>query len=164
MSLDLTPVHRNLHTKVTFLGLEFEDLILVLALAAVMNIFGTSSPECEGPGDALSLFMEFIVPLLAVPFSDSVQVWQAARLFDGHYQSLIARTPGAHLSEIRVGAALHHGSRGIDRCGYRSKRTTMERWFSIWMEKPHGPFLRASSLRQSSTKTLLRSPRSQRKD
>ena len=25
MSLDLTPVHRNLHTKVTFLGLEFED-------------------------------------------------------------------------------------------------------------------------------------------
>jgi len=24
MSLDLTPVHRNLHTKVTFLGLEFE--------------------------------------------------------------------------------------------------------------------------------------------
>ena len=40
MSLDLTPVDRNLHTKVTFLGLEFEDLILVLALAAVMNIFG----------------------------------------------------------------------------------------------------------------------------
>ena len=38
MSLDLTPVHRNLHTKVTFLGLEFEDLILVLALAAVMNL------------------------------------------------------------------------------------------------------------------------------
>ena len=32
MSLDLTPVHRNLHTKVTFLGLEFEDLILVLSL------------------------------------------------------------------------------------------------------------------------------------
>ena len=36
MSLDLTPVHRNLHTKVTFLGLEFEDLILVLSLAALM--------------------------------------------------------------------------------------------------------------------------------
>ena len=38
MSLDLTPVHRNLHTKVSFLGLEFEDLILVLALAALMNL------------------------------------------------------------------------------------------------------------------------------
>ena len=41
MSLDLTPVHRNLHTKVTFLGLEFEDLILVLALAALMNFSPT---------------------------------------------------------------------------------------------------------------------------
>ena len=38
MSLDLTPVHRNLHTQVTFLGLELEDLILVLALAALMNL------------------------------------------------------------------------------------------------------------------------------
>jgi hypothetical protein len=69
MSLDLTPVHRNLHTKVTFLGLEFEDLILVLALAALMNIFGhfvTGNPKVLGM--PLSLFMEFIVPLLAVPF------------------------------------------------------------------------------------------------
>src|SRR5580658_11054482 len=69
MSLDLTPVHRNLHTKVTFLGLEFEDLILVLALAALMNIFGHfvtgNSKVLEMP---LSLFMEFVVPLLAVPF------------------------------------------------------------------------------------------------
>jgi hypothetical protein len=38
MSLELTPVHRNLHTRVTFLGLELEDLILVLALAALMNL------------------------------------------------------------------------------------------------------------------------------
>ena len=30
MSLDMTPVHRNLHTKVTFLGLEFEDAPLHL--------------------------------------------------------------------------------------------------------------------------------------
>jgi hypothetical protein len=69
MSLDLTPIHRNLHTKVTFLGLEFEDLILVLALAALMNIFGHfvtgNSKVLEMP---LSLFMEFVVPLLAVPF------------------------------------------------------------------------------------------------
>jgi hypothetical protein len=68
MSLDLTPVHRNLHTKVTFLGLEFEDLILVLTLAALMNIFGhfvTGSSKVLGM--PLSLFMEFVVPLLAVP-------------------------------------------------------------------------------------------------
>ena len=69
MSLDLTPVHRNLHTKVTFLGLEFEDLILVLALAAVMNIFGHFvTGNAKILGMPLSLFMEFVVPLLAVPF------------------------------------------------------------------------------------------------
>src|ERR1035441_6705466 len=69
MSLDLTPVHRNLHTKVTFLGLEFEDLILVLALAALMNIFGHFvAGNAKVLGMPLSLFMEFVVPLLAVPF------------------------------------------------------------------------------------------------
>ena len=69
MSLDLTPVHRNLHTKVTFLGLEFEDLILVLALAAVMNIFGHFvSGNAKVFGMPLNIFMEFAVPLLAVPF------------------------------------------------------------------------------------------------
>ena len=87
MSLDLTPVHRNLHTKVTFLGLEFEDLILVLALAAVMNIFGHFvTGNAKVLGMPLSLFMEFVVPFLAVPFLISVQVRQAARLFDGPYQ------------------------------------------------------------------------------
>ena len=73
MSLDLTPVHRNLHTRVTFLGLEFEDLILVLALAAVMNLlahfasdtarvlpipFGYPLPEVVEPvEDALSMLL-----------------------------------------------------------------------------------------------------------
>ena len=68
MSLDLTPVHRNLHTKVTFLGLEFEDLILVLALAAVMNLlahFVTGNAHVFGM--PLNIFMEFVVPALAVP-------------------------------------------------------------------------------------------------
>ena len=69
MSLDLTPVHRNLHTKVTFLGLEFEDLILVLALAALMNLlahFAGNSAHIFGM--PLNIFMEFVVPVLAVPF------------------------------------------------------------------------------------------------
>ncbi len=69
MSLDLTPVHRNLHTKVTFLGLEFEDLILVLALAALMNLLahfaGNDAHLLVMP---LNIFMEFVVPVLAVPF------------------------------------------------------------------------------------------------
>src|ERR1700730_8829990 len=69
MSLNLTPVHRNLHTRVTFLGLEFEDLILVLALAALMNLlahFAGNSARIFGM--PLNVFMEFVVPLLAVPF------------------------------------------------------------------------------------------------
>jgi hypothetical protein len=69
MSLDLTPVHRNLHTKVTFLGLEFEDLILVLALAALMNLLAHFvSGNSHVFGIPLNIFMEFVVPALAVPF------------------------------------------------------------------------------------------------
>jgi hypothetical protein len=68
MSLELTPVHRNLHTKVTFLGLEFEDLILVLALAAVMNLLAHFVGDSAHIfGLPLNVFMEFIVPLLSVP-------------------------------------------------------------------------------------------------
>src|SRR5258708_39046114 len=69
MSLDLTPVHRMLHTKVTFLGLEFEDLILVLALAALMNLLAHfASDSARVFGMPLNVFMEFVVPVLAVPF------------------------------------------------------------------------------------------------
>jgi hypothetical protein len=69
MSLDLTPVHRNLHTKVTFLGLEFEDLILVLALAALMNLLAHFAGNgAQIFGMPLNIFMEFVVPVLAVPF------------------------------------------------------------------------------------------------
>src|SRR5580658_82667 len=69
MSLDMTPVHRNLHTKVTFLGLEFEDLILVLALAALMNLLAHfAGNNAHFLGMPLNIFMEFVVPLLAVPF------------------------------------------------------------------------------------------------
>ncbi|GGG87244.1 hypothetical protein [Edaphobacter dinghuensis] len=69
MSLDITPVHRNLHTKVQFLGLEFEDLILVLALAAIMNLLAQFvSKTAHVFGIPLNLFMEFGVPVLIVPF------------------------------------------------------------------------------------------------
>jgi hypothetical protein len=69
MSLDMTPVHRNLHTRVTFLGLEFEDLILVLALAAAMNLLAHFvNGNAHVFGIPLNIFMEFIVPALAVPF------------------------------------------------------------------------------------------------
>lgn len=69
MSLNMTPVHRNLYTKVTFLGLEFEDLIVVLALAAAMNLLAHFvSGNAHVFGVPLNIFMEFVVPALAVPF------------------------------------------------------------------------------------------------
>jgi len=40
MALHVTPVNRNLQTRVTFMYLEFEDLFVVLGAAAVMNIIG----------------------------------------------------------------------------------------------------------------------------
>ena len=38
MALEVTPVNRNLHQRVTFMGLEFEDLFVVLGVAALMNV------------------------------------------------------------------------------------------------------------------------------
>ena len=40
MALNISPVHRNLHTRVTFLHLEFEDWFIVIGLAALTNICG----------------------------------------------------------------------------------------------------------------------------
>lgn len=61
MALDVTPVNRNLHTRVTLMGLEFEDLFVVLALAAVMNVVSRF-----GSG-ATSAVMQYGVPLGVVP-------------------------------------------------------------------------------------------------
>ena len=69
MPLRVSSVSRNLNAQIMLLGLEFEDLILVLALAALMNIFGHFvAGNAKVLGMPLSLFMEFVVPLLAVPF------------------------------------------------------------------------------------------------
>jgi hypothetical protein len=61
MALDITPVNRNLHTRVTFMALEFEDLFVVLGLAAVMN--GVSHLA----SGQLGAFLQYGVPLSVVP-------------------------------------------------------------------------------------------------
>ncbi len=66
MPLDVTPMNRNLATRVTFLSLEFEDLFVVLALAAVMNIAG-HFVNGEIGGIPLSMVLQYGVPLSAVP-------------------------------------------------------------------------------------------------
>lgn len=61
MALDVTPMNRNLHTRVTFMALEFEDLFVVLGLAAVMNVV---SRFVSGQ---ISAYLQYGVPLAVVP-------------------------------------------------------------------------------------------------
>jgi hypothetical protein len=61
MALDVTPVNRNLHTRVTFMSLEFEDLFVVLGLAAIMNVV---SRFVSGQ---MSAYLQYGVPLSVVP-------------------------------------------------------------------------------------------------
>lgn len=67
MALEITPVHRNLLTRPTFLWLEFEDWFLVIGLAALMNVVGRWMFDRVILGMPLNLFLQFAVPALAVP-------------------------------------------------------------------------------------------------
>jgi hypothetical protein len=66
MALDVTPVYRNLGTRVTFLGLEAEDLFAILSLAVVTNILGRFLHR-EMFGLPMNIFMQYLVPLGSVP-------------------------------------------------------------------------------------------------
>ena len=66
MALTVTPVPRNLATKVTFLYLEFEDLFVILGLAVVMNMFGRFLQR-EIFGIPMNVFLQYIVPVLSIP-------------------------------------------------------------------------------------------------
>ena len=66
MALEVTPVHRNLHQRVTFFYLEFEDLFVVIGLAAVMNVVGRFIGR-DLYGVPLNLVLQYVVPALAVP-------------------------------------------------------------------------------------------------
>src|SRR5712692_3596111 len=66
MALAVTPVPRNLATKVTFLYLEFEDLFVILGLAVVMNMFGRFLQR-EMFGIPMNVFLQYVVPVLSSP-------------------------------------------------------------------------------------------------
>jgi hypothetical protein len=67
MSLQTTPVYRNLQTRVTFLYLEFEDLFVVVILAVLFNILGRFLDR-ELFGIPMSLLLQYGVPVLSIPF------------------------------------------------------------------------------------------------
>ena len=66
MALDVTPIYRNLRTRVTFLGLEAEDLFAILAIAVVMNICGRFLNR-EMFGLPMNMVLQYFVPILSVP-------------------------------------------------------------------------------------------------
>lgn len=66
MALEVTPIYRNLRTRVTFFGLEAEDLFAILGMAVVMNIFGRFLNR-ELFGLPLNMVLQYLVPILSVP-------------------------------------------------------------------------------------------------
>ena len=66
MGLELTPIYRNLRTRVTFFGLETEDLFAILGIAVVMNIFGRFLNR-EMFGLPMNMVLQYFVPILSVP-------------------------------------------------------------------------------------------------
>lgn len=66
MPLQVTPVNRNLQTRVTFMFLELEDLFLVLGAAAVMNVVGHFVGGSVA-GMPTNLVLQYGVPLFMVP-------------------------------------------------------------------------------------------------
>jgi len=66
MALEVTPIYRNLATRVTFFGLEAEDLFAILSLAVVANILGRFLNR-EMFGLPMNVVLQYIVPILAIP-------------------------------------------------------------------------------------------------
>ena len=66
MALEVTPVYRNLGTRVTLLGLEAEDLFAILALAVVANILGRFLHR-EMFGLPMNMVLQYVVPALSIP-------------------------------------------------------------------------------------------------
>ena len=66
MALEATPVYRNLGTRVTFLGLEAEDLFAILALAVVSNVLGRFLHR-EMFSIPMNMVIQYLVPVLSIP-------------------------------------------------------------------------------------------------
>jgi hypothetical protein len=65
MALDKTPVYRNLGTRVTFLYLEYEDLIVVLLIAPLAFFVG-SFFDRELFGVPIKLVLQWGTPAIAI--------------------------------------------------------------------------------------------------
>jgi hypothetical protein len=82
MALNITQVHRNLHTRVTILYLEFEDIFVILGLAALTNVLGRFIGR-EIAGIPLNILFQYVIPLAAIPLLIAFKYGKPRRyLFD----------------------------------------------------------------------------------
>ena len=82
MALDITQVHRNLHTRVTIMYLEFEDIFVILGLAALTNILARFFQRDVG-GIPLNTLLQYVVPIAAIPLLMAFKYGKPRRyLFD----------------------------------------------------------------------------------
>ena len=78
----MSPVSRNLHAKVTLLGLELEDMLfLAMACAVAMLVGQFSFSDRYMFFLPMNWFLMLMVLVTRRAGADVVQVWQAARLF-----------------------------------------------------------------------------------
>ena len=93
-ALNITHVHRNLHTRVTFLYLEFEDAFVILGLAVFTNVCGRFLHR-EVAGVPLNVLLQYIVPILAIPLLIAFKYGKPRRyrVADRHGNAVFA--PGA---------------------------------------------------------------------
>ncbi|MBV9081862.1 MAG: hypothetical protein JOZ62_04240 [Acidobacteriaceae bacterium] len=82
MALNITHVHRNLHTRVTILYLEFEDVFVILGLAALSNILARFLHR-ELAGIPLNILLQYVIPIAAIPLLIAFKYGKPRRyLFD----------------------------------------------------------------------------------
>ena len=82
MALNKTPVYRNLRTRVTFLYLEYEDLIAVLLIAPVSFFLGSFFNR-ELFGIPIKLILQWGVPAVAVVLGAATQSPRSLLLHPG---------------------------------------------------------------------------------
>ena len=69
MVLNYTPLYRSLRSRVkVFSYLEMEDLMLILVLAALLGLIGNFIPRKLFGWLDVNLFLQYIVPAIAIPF------------------------------------------------------------------------------------------------
>lgn len=114
MALNISPVHRNLHTRVSFLYLEFEDWFVVIGLAALTNIFGRWVDR-QLFGIPMNVFLQYIVPVLSIPFLMLFKYGKPG----GYSRSWQKSGPTHH----RFAAALQKNGRAADRVTCQAGRS-----------------------------------------